>query len=139
MMPVLFLMGFGDVPIIYVTEYELDGPSTALTGVLSDYFTLTLGDGVLASPVTITPSDGGAGGTFDFTTVILTDGTRVGYFRYTPAAPGTITISVTNDGGLADPDSIILAVSDPVPVDLSAREPIVMLKPAATRWYHRGR
>lgn len=122
-----------------VTDYTLDGPSTATVGFASDDFTVELGTGTLASPVEITPDDGGAGGLFSESFVTLSDGSRLATFTYTPASAGSVTISVTNDGGLTDPDPIILTASDPAPSGLSGHGPIVMLRPAATRWYRGGR
>ena len=111
-MPGIFTLGDD---LVLVTAYTLSGPSTATVGVPSDYFTVALGAGTLADPVVITPDDGGAGGTFSVAFVTLSDGTRTAIFTYTPAAAGTVTISVTNDDSLTDPDPIVLTVSDPLP------------------------
>ncbi len=136
--PILRLGDIGDDPTIFVSDYALDGPSTVTVGLASDQFFVTLGDGVLASLVTVTADDGGAGGSFSVADVVLSNGIRLRSFTYTAASAGTVTISVTNDGGLDDPDPIILTVSDPLtPADLT-HGPIVMLNPAATRWYGRG-
>lgn len=113
---------------IDVLDYTLDGPTTATTGVPSDWFTVALGDGTLADPDTITPDDGGAGGTFSVPYVVLTDWGRVAYFTYTPAAAGTVTICVTDSGGLEDPPCIVLTVTDPVVEDIE-HGPIIMLNP----------
>jgi hypothetical protein len=133
--PVVTLGRLGDVPLVVVTDYALDGPRTATVGVVSDQFVVTLGAGTLASPVDITPHDGGAGGTFSVAFVTLSDGTRTATFTYTPGAAGTVTISVTNNGGLTNPAPIVLTASAPrAPVDVT-HGPIVMLKPAPTHWY----
>ena len=63
--------------------------------------------------VTVTPSDGGDGGTFTPTTVGLTTAAPSATFTYTPATDGTKTISVTNNGGLTDPDDISYVASTP--------------------------
>lgn len=58
--------------------------------------------------------------------------------RYGPAAAG-------GEGGggcpsiLADPDPLVLTVSDALPADETTHGPIVMLKPAASFWFRRGR
>jgi len=99
--------------------------------VASDQFVVTLGAGTLGTTVNITPHDGGAGGSFSVSFVTLSDGTRSATFTYTPAAAGTITISVTNSGTLTDPAPLTLTVSAaPTPDDVT-HGPIVMLQPAA--------
>lgn len=125
----------GDQPPPAVTTYTLSGPSTATVGLASDQFFVELGLGQQVSAVTITPDDGGAGGTLSLASVTLTDTHRIASFTYTPLAAGTVTISVTNDGGLTDPDPITLTVSDPLSPEELGHPPIVMLKPAATLWY----
>lgn len=132
------LFTIGD-PLTPVLDYDLTGPSTATVGIPSDYFTVELGAGTLDDPVNITPDDGGAGGSFSVVFVTLTDGSRLATFTYTPVAAGSVTIGVTNDGGLTDPDPIILTISDPIEPDDVTHGPIVMLAPAATRWYRGGR
>ena len=64
--------------------------------------------------VTVTPSDGGAGGTFTPTTVALTTAAPSDTFTYTPATDGDITISVTNDGGLTNPANLTYESVAPV-------------------------
>ena len=126
-------------PVMFVIDYIFVGPATATVGAASDWFTVTLGPGVLSDPVSITPDDSGAGGTFSVASVVLTNAVRSAQFTYTPAGPGTIILSVTNDDSLTDPPSLILIVSagsgggggD----DFRGHEPIVELKPARTKWY----
>ena len=60
--PIITLGRLGDLPLVSVTDYTLDGPTTATVGFASDQFVVTLGAGTLGSPVRVTPSDGGAGG-----------------------------------------------------------------------------
>jgi hypothetical protein len=70
-------------------------------------------DSMLSGTVTVTLSDGGAGGTFrnaadtsNITTLTLDANNHAGAFRYIPQsgdAGTTITISITNNGGLANP------------------------------------
>lgn len=91
----------------FSTAYTLSGPSSGNISVPSTNFTVALpGGGTLASPVVITPSDAGAGGTFTPTTVTISTGTPSATFTYTPASYGAKTISTTNGGGLTDPGSV---------------------------------
>lgn len=92
--------------------YTLDGPSTGFVGTPSADFTVEL-FGSVSGTLTVTPDDDGDGGTFTPTTVDLTTGAPIDTFTYTPASGGTKTISTTNDGGLADPDSLPCVVSAP--------------------------
>jgi hypothetical protein len=73
------------------TVVEFKGPAVGQVSVASTAFTLTP-DG----PATdvLTPSDGGAGGTFSPTTVTLS-GTTPQTFTYTPASTGHKTITLT--------------------------------------------
>jgi hypothetical protein len=90
-----------------ITNYTLSGPSSGGVGIASTNFTVALPGGVtVAGTVTVTPSDGGAGGTFTPATIGLTTGAPSGTFTYTPASTGAKTISVTNNGGLTDPVSL---------------------------------
>jgi hypothetical protein len=127
-----------DFGVTLVGDYALDGPDTAAVGLASDQFIVTLGAGTLPDPVDVTAHDGGAGGSFSVSFVTLSDGTRSATFTYTAAAAGTVTISVTNDGGLSDPDPITLTVSEPSPTGATDHGPIVMLTPAAARWFRHG-
>ncbi len=132
------LLTLGGLSLPTVGDYTLDGPHTATVGVVSDQFVVTLGAGTLFAPVNITPHRSGAAGTFTVAFVTLSDGSRSASFRFTSSAAGSVTISVTNDGGLTDPPSItLLASSAPAPPALGG-SPIVMLNPAATGWYRRG-
>jgi hypothetical protein len=129
--PILRLGDLGDIPLVMVTDYALAGPSTATVGVASDQFVVTLGAGTLGSTVNITPSDGAAPGSFSVTFVTLSDGSRFAVFTYTATAAGTITISVTNNGGLTDPAPLTLTVSAASTPEEITHGPIVMLRPAA--------
>jgi hypothetical protein len=89
------------------TTYGLTGPTSGVTGIASGSFMVALPVGTtVAAPVTITPHDGGAGGTFAPTTILLTTAAPSGAFTYTPASTGTKTISCTNNGALTDPASL---------------------------------
>ena len=53
--------------------------------------------------MTFTPSASNSDGTFNPTTVILTNTTRSATFTYTPSLWGTRNIATTNSGGLTNP------------------------------------
>jgi hypothetical protein len=96
------------------TTYIFTGPTGGSGGVVSSPFTVKLPPGgTVAGPVTVTPHDGGAGGTFTPATIMLTTGAPSGVFTYTPGSYGAKTISVTNDGGLTDPGNITYTVPTP--------------------------
>lgn len=87
------------------TATTLSGPSSGTTGVASTNFTVGA-NGTITGTVTVTPADGGAGGTFTPTTVAISSGTPTATFTYTPASTGVKTISISDDGGLTDATSI---------------------------------
>lgn len=89
------------------TTYTLTGPTSGTVSVQSANFTVALPSGTyLPSSVTITPSDGGAGGSFSPTTVSIGNGVSSTTFKYTPASTGAKTISVTNGSTLTNPASL---------------------------------
>jgi hypothetical protein len=91
----------------YTNLYTLSGPSSGTQGVESTNFTVALPvGGIVSGAVTVTPSDGGDGGTFTPSTVDLTTVAPSQTFTYTPASEGTKTISVTNSGGLTNPGNL---------------------------------
>lgn len=95
------------------TLYTLGGPSGGLVGSASTNFTVAA-VGTLAAPVVVTPSDGGKLGSFSPTTVTLAAGTNTSAtFTYTPLYYGAITISTTDDGGLADPSALTYTTTLP--------------------------
>lgn len=94
------------------STYTLTAPGTnsGAAGVASGNFTVTPNGTITA---TITPSDGGAGGTFTPSSLTFTASSAAQTFTYTPGSvsstPGATavrTISVTNNGGLTDPGSV---------------------------------
>jgi hypothetical protein len=93
---------------VTATTYLLSGPGSGLRGVASAPFTVQFPIGMVAAGrvIVITPSDGGAGGTFTPATVILTDAAPSAAFTYTPSSAGNRTISTTNDSGLTNPTGI---------------------------------
>ena len=84
---------------------------------MSAAFKLTI-NGAVDDPVTITLSDGGAGGKFLPAAPVLTTDHPVARFRYAPhaSADGThVTISATNDGGLRNPVAVTYGVVEVAP------------------------
>jgi hypothetical protein len=95
-----------------VDTYTLSGPSSGTEGQPSTDFTVALPvGGAVIGTVTVTPDDGGDGGTFNPTTVELTTLAPSATFTYTPASVGAKTISVTNDGGLTNPANLTYTAS----------------------------
>jgi hypothetical protein len=98
------------LPEQVTASYTLSGPSSGIVGVASANFTVALtaaGSAVMgAGTLTVTPSDGGGGGTFTPATVNLTAASPSATFTYTPASTGAKTISTTNNGGLTNPRSL---------------------------------
>ena len=88
------------------TSYSLSGPSSVIVGQASSAFTVS-DNGQTASAVTITPSDGGAGGSFTPSTAVFPAGSQSSQsFTYTAASAGSKTISTTNGGSLTNPASL---------------------------------
>ncbi len=95
------------------TAITLTGPSSGYAGKPSTNFTVS-SDGAVTGTVVVTPSDGGAGGTFTPSSVnVLFSGSAT--FTYRPALTRStpVTISVTNNGGLTNPAPITYTVSLP--------------------------
>jgi endoglucanase len=84
-------------------NYYISGPISGKVGVATDPFTLEY-RGILKSNVTVTPNDGGMGGTFSPASITFAPGfNAVGTFTYTPGKDGLIKIGATNGGNLIDP------------------------------------
>lgn len=96
----------------------ISGPSTGGVGTASSNFTIGA-DGILTSSVIVTPSDGGAGGSFSPTTVTISSGTPTGTFTYTASSSGAKSISVTNNGSLGNPAAFTYTASSATAVTLS--------------------
>jgi hypothetical protein len=96
------------------TAVTITGPSSGTVGSPSTNFTVGA-NGTITGTVTVTPNDGGDGGTFTPTSVNISSGSPTGTFTYTPANPGspTATINVTNNGGLTNPSGIAFSASAP--------------------------
>jgi len=107
----------GDGMWTNATTYTLTATSnTGRPNAPSGRFVVQLGGTTTVtatSPTTVTPSDGGAGGTFLPASIPLTADRRRATFRYTPAvgASGDVTISTTNDGGLVNPSPVTYTVT----------------------------
>lgn len=83
------------------TAITLSGPSSGTVGSPSSAFTVGL-DGTPSGSITVNLTDGGAGGTFSPSTVVLSPGTLTATFTYTPSATGAVTLSTSNGSGLTE-------------------------------------
>jgi hypothetical protein len=92
------------------TDITMTGPSGGQVGVASAAFTVGA-NGTISGSHTVTPSDGGVGGTFSPTTVTISAGTPTATFTYTPSTAGARTISATDAGGYTAPATISYTAS----------------------------
>lgn len=92
------------------TALTFSGPASGAVGAASGNFTVAA-NGIIAGTVVVTPSDGGAGGTFTPTTRSISAGTPTGTFTYAPASAGAKTLSITNNGGLTNPAGVTYTAS----------------------------
>lgn len=106
------------------TAITLSGPSSGTVGVASSNFTVGA-NGTITGTVTVTPSDGGDGGTFAPTSVAISSGTPTATFTYTAANAGspTATITVTNNGSLSNPAGIAYTATAPAATSLVVTVP----------------
>ena len=106
------------------TAITLSGPSSGTVGVASSNFTAGA-NGTITGTVTVTPSDGGDGGTFAPTSVAISSGTPTATFTYTAASAGspTATITVTNNGSLTNPAGIAYTATAPAATSLVVTVP----------------
>ncbi len=132
------LATYTDVPA--ATSYTLTAPSPAsgYAGVASPNFTVTA-NGTLASAVTITPSDGGAGGSFGCVSSCVSGavtlaanayGQSSAKFTYTPPnVTQTDTVSTTNSSGgsLTDPSAVSYAAT--AVQSIAANSPMCVTSP----------
>jgi len=93
---------------VSAATYTMSGPSSGIINQASGNFTVTP-NGIYTG--TITPSDGGAGGTFTPTSLAFAGTSVAQTFTYTPASTGTKTISVSSSPALIDPLSVSISVS----------------------------
>jgi hypothetical protein len=94
-----------DPPVRPPPSLSMTGPATATKGVP---VYLTAGETFLSKATVVTPSDGGAGGSFLPSTATLTAGNASATFAYTPATTGSIAISLANNQGIPNPASLTL-------------------------------
>lgn len=92
------------------TAVTMSGPTSGTVGTPSTNFTVGA-NGTISGTVVVTPSDGGAGGTFNPTSVSISSGTPTATFTYTASSSGAKTISVTNNGSLTNPSNITYTAS----------------------------
>lgn len=104
------------------TAVTLTGPTTGTVNAASSNFTVGANGGIVGT-ITVTPSDGGAGGTFNPTSINLTSGSPTGTFTYTATSSGAKTISVTNNAALTNPSSITYTASSASATALSMTGP----------------
>jgi hypothetical protein len=103
-------------PVMDTGTIEWSGPSFGTVGVPSSNFTVTVVGGMISGTLTAMMSDAANGGTFTPTTVTITEGSRSATFTYTAVSTGVKTLSMTNNGGLTDPDPLsFTAVAEPTP------------------------
>jgi hypothetical protein len=95
------------------TALSFSGPGSCQVGAVSgNYYVIP--NGLFTG--TVTPSDGGAGGVFTPSSLSWSAENAYKTFTYTPAVTGTLSISLTNDGGLPNPSPLALIVTSPVVV-----------------------
>lgn len=92
---------------VAATALTMAGPTTGVVGLVSSNYSVALSPtGSTAVSVTVTPSDSASGGTCNPTSLTLSTASPSGAFTYTPASAGAKSISITNNGGLANPGSL---------------------------------
>ena len=111
------------------SAYYASGPNRGASGLASAPFTVTY-RGYITAPITVTPNDNGAGGTFTPASVTLANGFNgVATFRYTPPGLATYTVSFTNNAGLTDPAPLGISTrSDPFAAAASAPTNVFSLR-----------
>lgn len=117
------------------TAVTMTGPTTGTVGAASSNFTIGA-NGQITGTVVVTPSDGGAGGTFTPATVSISSGSPTGTFTYTAASTGAKTISVTNDGSLSNPSTITYTASASGDVTIAVTSTALYFSPY--NWYSDG-
>ena len=89
------------------TTYTVNGPIAGYTGESLIYTVVPNG----VATGTITPSDGGAGGTFTPTSLTWASSSVAKTFTYQNAVAGSVTLSSTNTASLSNPSNINLSLS----------------------------
>jgi hypothetical protein len=102
------------------TAITLTGPSSGTVGSPSTNFTVGA-NGTITGTITVTPSDGGDGGSFSPTSLAISSGTPTATFTYAAANAGspTATINVTNSGGLSNPAGIAYSATVPAATSMT--------------------
>lgn len=100
-------------PVTGATLFGISGPSSGVVGSATSNFTLTP-DGTVTS-ATVTPTDGGGGGTFSPSSLTWTAEDTAKTFTYTPGSTGTKTISASFSGSptTLSPSSLSVTVTSP--------------------------
>jgi Bacterial Ig-like domain len=105
----------GVFQVVELLRYNLTGPSSGTANVPSTNFTLTP---AASTTDTVTPSDGGKGGTFTPARLTFNASGAAQTFTYTPTTTGEISLTLTSaDGGVitGSPLSYTSAAPDPPP------------------------
>lgn len=136
-----------NAPVVAATAITLSGPSSGQVAGASSNFTVGA-NGTITGSIVVTPSAGGGGGTFSPTSVTISAGSPTATFTYTPASSGAKTISVTNNGGLANPSSLtytasatatagrLLLNNNPADICLAVGSSAPLANKSATMWIH---
>ena len=101
------------------TGLAISGATTAYTAAAISGYTVA-SNGTLSGNVVVTPNDNGAGGVFSPSSITLTPTVLTGYFKYTAPAAGTVNISLTNNGSLANPSPYTVTVPSTTLVQVSS-------------------
>jgi hypothetical protein len=85
--------------VVAATTYSFSGPSSGTPGVASTSFTV-VPNGVYSGTITVTPSGGGLSAPIVLT---FSNSSAPQTFTIAPTSAGTVTLSPSNTGGLANP------------------------------------
>jgi hypothetical protein len=91
--------------IVPATALAMTGPTLGQVNQASTNFTVSA-NGQVSGSVTVTPSDGGKGGTFTPSSFTMTGVSPSVTFTYTPSQTGNISISISNNGSLTNPSAV---------------------------------
>jgi hypothetical protein len=91
------------------TQLVWDAPGTAYVGEQTPFITIAA-NGVLSKTYLVTPSDGGAGGTFDPPFVEISPNAPSAHVKYSRPTAGTTTLFLSNDGGLSNPAGEVIDI-----------------------------
>jgi hypothetical protein len=102
--------------VVVPQALSLAAPDAIVQYVASANLTASI-NGLPVTPITVTPSDGGAGGAFTPASVVL-DATHLSAtFTYTATKVGAITFSLANTGGVTNPTPIVRTATALAPID----------------------